>query len=118
MSRKQQEFYAFWEYDQFPFVLSGKAVDRTDKQGRIEIEGYGGMRFKPLRVIAGSRGRELSEQLSQLRNDYRAEQQAVGQRFRKEALRLAPFLKDCQRSSFYHKPRTKQQAKPVREGDR
>lgn len=103
MMRRKQEFYAFWEYDQFPFVLSGRAVDRTDKRGYIQVEGYDGLRFKPLRVIAGSRGRDLSEQLSQLRDDFRAEQRAVGQRFKKEALRLAPFLKDCEHSSFYRK---------------
>lgn len=65
------------------------------------MKGYDGMRFKTLRVIAGDEGRRISEGLNHLRELHREALKEVGRDFRFRALLIAPFLRNCQRSSFY-----------------
>lgn len=95
--------YAFWEYDQFPFVLSGKVIGggKKDAEGTVVVEGYGGMRFSPLRIVSGEAGKALSEKLNTLRGEYLEARAWQLSHYCKEALLAAPFLKHCKRSSAY-----------------
>lgn len=95
--------YAFWEYDHYPFVLSGEVVGRPDAEGRVEVNGYGGLRFKTLRVIDGDEGRRMSDALNHLRELHREALAEVARDFRGRALLVAPWLRNCKRSSFYDK---------------
>lgn len=65
---KQNTKYAFWKYDLFPYVLSGK-VTKTFPGGKVEIEGYGSgtTGFKPICVVRGNRGLEIKNNLDNLK---------------------------------------------------
>jgi hypothetical protein len=93
--------YAFWEYDQFPFVLSGEIIGREDSEGRVRVKGYDGMRFTPLRVISGAKGKIASDNLERLKGLYQSERDALKMDFCGRALEVAPFLKNCKRTSAY-----------------
>lgn len=95
----KQERYAFWEYDHFPFVLSAKVAER--RNGFVIVEGYGGMSVTPLKIIGGKTGAELSKQLERLREEYRQAQRSISEAYCARALAVAPFLKDCKRTSAY-----------------
>lgn len=99
MSNKSR--YAFWEYDKFPYVLSGKVVGRADSAGRVAVEGYDGLRFLPLRIVIGTEGEVLSGNLQWLKREYREKHDEVNKRFIELALGFAPFLKHCKRTSAY-----------------
>lgn len=101
MQRKTVIKYAFWEYDHYPFVLSGKVVGKKDSEGRVMVEGYGGMRFQPLRILNGDVGRVTSNKLNTLRGEYLEAQKWTRNHYCKEALIAAPFLKNCKRTSAY-----------------
>ena len=55
---------AFWSYDLYPYILSGRIVGGPQKwcgETRYEIEGFGkGTLFRPLFVLSGKPGVELS----------------------------------------------------------
>lgn len=93
--------YIIWEYDQFPYVLCGKAVGRADSEGRVAVEGYDGMRFLPLRIVTGSDGEVLCGNLQWLKRNYREQQDDLKRHFCNLALGLAPFLKHCKHTSAY-----------------
>ena len=93
--------YAVWEYDQFPFVLCGKVIGKDDSEGRVAVEGYDGMRFKPLRVVTGADGEVLCGNLQWLKREYQEKQGELKKHFCNLALGLAPFLKQCKHTSAY-----------------
>lgn len=97
----KREQYAFWEYDQYPFVLSGVVVGKRDRNGRVTVKGYDGFRFLPIKLVAGERGKAASVQLETLRSQHRAAKAALDKAFNGKALAVAPFLKHCKRTSAY-----------------
>lgn len=65
------ELYAFWRYDQFPFVLGGP-VTRMDEDGRVETENYGtGNWFTPSKLLPRATGEKLHGELKLLEAQYR-----------------------------------------------
>ena len=62
--------WAFWRYDLFPFVLSGVAKS-VDERGVADVESYG-HRFQTAFTIRGREGRQLHEDLNELRAEHQA----------------------------------------------
>ena len=59
----EQDLYAFWSYDQYPYCLWGK-IDKF-KGDRVYIESYQGW-FKPFKILEGEEGTLLISKLSNL----------------------------------------------------
>ena len=59
---------AFWKYDQFPYMLSGKIKHFKD-DGTVYIEAYKGS-FKPVIILPLSAREELSKRLNNLQCCY------------------------------------------------
>ena len=56
MNKKRQ--FAFWIYDQFPYVL-GAEVKEIFYNGCVEPFGYEGFRFSPLKIMNYNEGKML-----------------------------------------------------------
>lgn len=65
MSRKNAQrvtgLFAFWRYDQYPFVL-GAPVTEMDDEGKVYVPNYQGW-VKPLKLMPLKKGKELLEAL-------------------------------------------------------
>lgn len=82
--------WAFWQYDLFPYILSGRVLSGT--LDGCEIEGYGkGYRHKPLAIISGDKGEQLAKDLDALRTEHRAANQALDAGFAARVKALVPF---------------------------
>jgi hypothetical protein len=71
-----QTLYAFWEYDQPPYLLGG-IVERFADSGRVKVQGYGGMLFKPVAIIPDRAGKEARERILRLREKYYKSEKAL-----------------------------------------
>lgn len=86
-----KELYAFWKYDQFPFVLGGQITNmRSD--GAVETVGYGkGYWFTPVKILPLEEGRKMAMRLKQLQIQRDVELDVVYAKFldkRNEIIRL------------------------------
>jgi len=68
--------YAFWKYDQFPYVLGGE-VRTFLKDGSVTVRGYDGMAFTPVKIVPAKVGLALRETLNGLTEEYRQAQQKI-----------------------------------------
>lgn len=67
----KKKLFAFWRYDQFPYVLCGPIMDMRD-DGCVTVDGYGkGYWFAPFKILPEESGRELRAKLTQLEDDYK-----------------------------------------------
>lgn len=65
----EKEKYAFWEYDQYPYVLGGQ-VTNTLPNGNVEVAGYygrGTTGFKPLIIFPYKLGKLIAQRLTELK---------------------------------------------------
>lgn len=62
---KKQEFYAFWKYDLYPYLLVHKIIEFCN-DGLVKVEGYGGYRIKPAYIGFGAQGKKLLENIKEL----------------------------------------------------
>lgn len=86
---------AFWKYDQFPFVLSGRVShDRND--GSVFIDSYR-MFVRPSVVLTDTEGEKVVEKLEALADEYRAAIKAVDKNFKEQLSNIAPFAMDKQK---------------------
>ncbi len=84
--------WAFWSYDLFPFVLSGRIACKV--ADGYEIEGYGkGWIFRRvnLTIVAGKKGEQLANDLDTLRAEYGRADAALRKGFTARARALIPF---------------------------
>jgi hypothetical protein len=65
-----QQLYAFWNYDQFPYVLHGRVVHMSG-DGYVKIEGYSTMRFRPVLLMPVEAGEKLGEQINAVRAEHK-----------------------------------------------
>ena len=66
-SQPKQNIMAFWEYDQYPFLLCGE-IELFRDDGKVRVINYGGAIFKPKFILPYGVGLELSECLTILKN--------------------------------------------------
>jgi hypothetical protein len=85
---------AFWQYDQFPFVLSGTVIKTHPSNSLVETKEYGiGFAFMPLLVVGEARGKEIQAELKALGNEYHTGLQDFNARMmRKLKRRISPAL--------------------------
>ncbi len=92
---------AFWPYDQYPYVLSGK-ITANIRQGPhfyYEIEGYGkGNLFahrSMLAIIEGPNGERIAQQLKDLKAEHDLAIAAVNETWKRKARAILPFEPPC-----------------------
>ena len=62
MSKKA---YAFWRYDNFPFVLGGETTgDKLNKDGKIYVNNYSGYIQPDVAVVSFEKGQQVKEKLN------------------------------------------------------
>jgi hypothetical protein len=66
---KNQTLYAFWDYDQCPYMLGGEVV-KFIEGGKVHAKGYGTMCFKPIAILADDDGLKAINTLRDLRVRY------------------------------------------------
>jgi hypothetical protein len=72
-----------WKYDSFPYKLCAKQIGEMDNEGYVHAEGYGGMRFKPLRFFNDEIGKRICQMLKRETAAKRNEQRQLDERFEK-----------------------------------
>jgi hypothetical protein len=88
-----QELFAFWRYDTFPYVLGG-TVTKMLPSGRVETVEYGpGHSFMPIKILPRADGAALWQKLENLRSEYIAADKAFRAAWRGKAEELTPFIK-------------------------
>lgn len=60
--------YVVWKYDHYPYFLCGE-VSKYLSNGYVEVKGYGGSRFKPLKFIWGKFAHTLKGRIDALQID-------------------------------------------------
>lgn len=68
--------WAFWPYDRFPYLLSGKVTEQLE-DGRVKVEGYTGMLFKPVFLSSGAAGEKLSREVRRVAEAYRIHEECA-----------------------------------------
>lgn len=68
--------WAFWPYDRFPYLLSGKVTEQLE-DGRVKVEGYTGMLFKPVFLSSGAAGEKLSREVRRVAEAYRTHEECA-----------------------------------------
>ena len=64
------KLFAFWSYDQFPYVLGGEITD-MNSYGEVQTVQYGpGQWFVPSKIVPVAVGQVMLAQLQQLRIEY------------------------------------------------
>lgn len=67
-----QKLFAFWEYNGYPGFL-GAEVIKMRGNGYVEVRGYQGMAFNPVKILPLAEGVELAKKLRDLGNNYSRE---------------------------------------------
>lgn len=64
---KKQQLYAFWSYDQFPYILGG-TVAKINDDSTVETKEYGpGYCFTPLKIVPLKAGMIIKQDLEKLK---------------------------------------------------
>ena len=75
------EYYVFWEYDKFPYVL-GSGVQKIVDGGYVKVIGYGGAAFKPLIILPYEEGIAVKKELDRISTEYSKEQMEMRKKFK------------------------------------
>lgn len=62
-----QRLWAFWRYDTFPYML-GAPVKEVLEDGWVTVEGYTGMKFRPIKLLPLKQGEKQWAKVSDLRS--------------------------------------------------
>lgn len=85
--------FAFWPYDQFPYVLG--ALGELQDNGMFKPDGYGGSTFRPIRVYHGkaawTEAQKLWAQIIRLKGERVETLLSVNAGFRARLSALASF---------------------------
>lgn len=94
MSERKLTKFAFWGYDQPPYVLGTETDSKRDKEGFVEVPSFGvGAGIKPLKIIDADRGRMILTEIKRRDAIRRAACDSAGRTFRRDVLSVAPFMK-------------------------
>lgn len=88
---KATDLFAFWSYGLFPYVLGGKVVE-MDEDGCVRTEEYGGMTFKPIKLMPRAAGEKLMEKIKALRAEQYEAEKAFHAQWLIRIHALVPFL--------------------------
>lgn len=84
------ELYAFWRYDQFPYVLHGNVVDLR-RDGCVRVEGYLTTAFYPLLLLPKEEGQKLGREINKLRAEHRAAREEFEKEWRVRLRTITPY---------------------------
>ena len=94
MSTEKLTKFAFWQYDQPPYIVGAETDGKRDKDGRVLVPAYGnGARVKPLKVMSVIEGKETLRKIHQLNDMRRAACDAAHRLFKQDVIEAAPFMK-------------------------
>ena len=65
-----KKLFAFWRYDQFPYVL-GAEIEYINDDGFVRAKGFGGMMFRPIKIVPIAAGEQINAKLKKLEADER-----------------------------------------------
>ena len=82
--------YAFWKYDQFPYVLGGEVLTFLE-DGAVTVRGYQGKAFTPIKVVPWAAGVELHAMLNEVKEEYRQAQQKILEDALRKLAKAAPW---------------------------
>lgn len=68
--------WAFWPYDRFLYLLSGRVSEQLE-DGRVKVEGYTGMLFKPVYLASGAAGERLHREVGRVSAAYRIHEECA-----------------------------------------
>ena len=68
--------YAFWKYDEFPYVLGGTVLTFLE-DGDVTVRGHKGMAVTPVKIVPWAAGVELHAMLNGVKEEYRQAQQKI-----------------------------------------
>ncbi len=78
---------AFWKYDLFPYLLSGKIFAEHKDKGRYFIESYGnGSIFKSELILDEETGKQLQKDLEDIEKRRSIELKQVKEKYKKELI--------------------------------
>lgn len=84
-----QELFAFWKNDLFPYCLGGK-IEKIEDGGNVYIPSYQTY-FKPIIILPAEQGIKIKEQLIELSYEYKKEQEALKEKYMKKLNEIIPF---------------------------
>lgn len=76
MTEDDYSLYAFWKYEQFPYVLGGR-VRTFLENGDVSVRGHDGMAVTPVKIVPANAGLALHAMLNELNEEYRQAQQKI-----------------------------------------
>lgn len=75
------KLFAFWKYDQFPFLLGGE-VTRVLPKGSVETKEFGaGYYFMPVKMLPLAEGKKINVELKALEHEYRVQKQGLHEKY-------------------------------------
>lgn len=86
-----QRLFAFWRYSSYPFVLGAEVVGFSD-DGWVEAAGYGGMRFRPIKIVPVAAGVKIHAALKRLEAEEREAREAHDSAWLARVAELLPEL--------------------------
>lgn len=87
-----EKLYAFWSYDQFPYVLGGTVTKMFD-DGTVETKEYGqGSRFTPIKIVPLKAGMIIQQDLDKKQKLLRISLEAVRLQANEELKRQWCFI--------------------------
>lgn len=84
------KLFAFWNYDQYPYVL-GAEVEEL-KGDSVRPKGYGGYTFKHIHITDYESGVVIKDQLDYLKVKFEKERLELSKSYREQAKKIAPFI--------------------------
>ena len=91
--KKPQEQYAFWQYDQFPYLLWSRVVKLDEKNKKAEVIGYGGATFNYVKVLPKDEALKVIADLCALTSQHDLALQSVNRLSRTTLDKIAPWRK-------------------------
>lgn len=79
-SQKVSGMFAFWRYDQYPYVLGGE-IDMMDDEGLVRVPSYGNAWFQPIKLVPIKKGKELLEAMKGYPNGLEAQRKRALEEF-------------------------------------
>ncbi len=80
----ESNLYAFWKYDQFPYLLGGK-VTRINDIGKVETEEFGkNYWFSPIKFLPEDSAKKLLLKLKELEEKRRQDMEKLYKKFNVE----------------------------------
>jgi hypothetical protein len=74
----EQKLFAFWEYHAGTYsTYNGAEVLNFTDSGRVKVEGYDGMSFKPVAIFPLAKGKFIAEKINELDREFTAKNEGL-----------------------------------------